>query len=279
MFIRLSNAPDYNFCWTIYLKNGKKVKVNIAKNYPPSFAFAISYKWHDLGLRRLETVLQENYSQDYCYLDIGANHGLRSIYALSTGRFTYLFEPNNNLNYFVINLFQLNSYQKYKLENKCLSDKSGLLKFYLSPSTYLSSLSKENALQDNEKGEVREIEVQVITVDEYFQGKNDKIGIIKIDVEGHEYEVLKGAINTLIKFKPAIIVEILAESKKKKQLYYMMKTLGYQCYAIKNKNMLTLIKYEKENIFEDTHFANNYLFTLNEEYLSEAKIISSDKYI
>ena len=59
----------------------------------------------------------------------------------------------------------------------------------------------------------------------------------------------------------------------------MMKTLGYQCYAIKNKNRLTLIKYEKENIFEETHFTNNYLFTLNQEYLSEAKIISSDKYI
>lgn len=278
MFIRLAIAPDFNFYWTIYLANGKKAKVYVSKDYPPSFSFAISYKWHDLGIRKLETLLNNFYDLDYCYIDIGANHGLRSIYSLSQGRYTYLFEPNIQLNNFVLDFFRLNSFKGFKLENLCLSHTTGTMNFYLSPSSYLSSLDKENAMNDNEKGEVREVKVEVTKLDKYFENTDTKIGIIKIDVEGHEYEVLKGAGNILKTSGPDFIVEILKDSKNKMKIYRLMENHFYKCYAITNKNKLRLIKYKNENDFVDTHLANNYFFTKNEKCLSEVSILRSDKY-
>ncbi len=277
IFVRLAKTPDFSFYWTIYLTNKKKVKVYVDKNNTYSFAFAISYKWHDIGLRKLEIVLNDYYPLNYCYIDIGANHGLRSIYSLSQGRISYLFEPNQKLNSFMISLFHLNSFEKYNLENLCLSDVSGIKNFYLSPSSFLSSFERENALLDNEKGEVTEIKVEVKSLDEYFKDINIKPGIIKIDVEGHEYEVLKGASMLLKTFNPDLIVEILPGSKKK-EIYHFMEEHFYKCYAITNKAKLTLIKFNNEYDFINTHFANNYLFAVNESSLFGIRIIRSDKY-
>ncbi|MBK8553754.1 MAG: FkbM family methyltransferase [Ignavibacteria bacterium] len=268
LFVRLSNTPDFSFYWTIYLPNKKKVKVYVDRNNKYSFAFAISYKWHDLGVRQRETLLNSYYRMDYCYIDIGANHGLRSVYSLSQGRYSYLFEPNKFLNNFILNFFQLNSFKKFSLENLCLSDKRGTLNFYISPSSFLSSLDKSNAMSDTDKGEVTEVKVEVTTIDEYFKALDVKPGIIKIDVEGHEYEVLKGASQLLKKFNPDLIVEILSDHGKKKEIYRFLEGLSYKCYAIKNKEKLTLIKYYDEHDFVNTHLANNYLFTINEKPLS-----------
>lgn len=276
MFVRLANTPDFSFYWTIYLTNKKKVKVYVDKNYNHSFAFAISYKWHDLGLRKLETLLNDYYPPEYCYIDIGANHGLRSIYSLSQGRYSFLFEPNKRLNTFMLSLFRLNSFEKFNLENLCLSEKSGFMNFYLSPSSYLSSLDKKNAMLDDEKGEVKEIKVEVKVLDEYFKDIVVNPVIIKIDVEGHEYEVLKGAFQLLEKFKPDLIVEILPDNKKKKEIYKFIEKLSYRCYAITNKSKLTLIKLNTENEFLNTHLANNYLFAVNENSLTGSTIINFD---
>lgn len=278
MFVRLAIIPDFNFYWTIYLANGKRVKVYVTKDYPPSFSFAISYKWHDLGIRKLETLLNDCYPLDYCYIDIGANHGIRSIYSLSQGRYSYLFEPNAQLNNFILDFFRLNSFEEFKLENLCLSDTTGTMNFYLSPSSYLSSLDKENAMNDNEKGEVKEVKVEVTKLDNYFENIDTKIAIIKIDVEGHEYEVLKGAENLLERYGPDLIVEILPDSKKKMEIYRLMKNHLYKSYAITNRNRLRLIEYKNENDFNNTHFANNYFFTKNEKCISGVTILGRDKY-
>lgn len=40
-----------------------------------------------------------------------------------------------------------------------------------------------------------------------------RVGLIKIDVEGHEYEVLLGGLDTIKKYLPAIVIEISCDSK------------------------------------------------------------------
>lgn len=50
------------------------------------------------------------------------------------------------------------------------------------------------------------INVKCYSIDELVQQGYEKPGIIKIDVEGAEYDVLQGAINTLQQYKPAILL-------------------------------------------------------------------------
>ena len=102
--------------------------------------------------------------------------------------------------------------------------------------------------------------VHTITLDSFVKkNKIKSIDILKIDIEGSEYELLKGAKNTLNKNKIKIIlVEILAKKnfyiKKEKKILNLLK-----------KRNFTLIK--KVDIWSISLFSNirgaDYLFSNN----------------
>ena len=54
-----------------------------------------------------------------------------------------------------------------------------------------------------------------------------RINVIKIDVEGAEIQVLKGAVKTIKRFKPLIIVEV--RNSNIKEFEQIMRSLGYSC--------------------------------------------------
>lgn len=77
--------------------------------------------------------------------------------------------------------------------NKALSDSKGVFNFYRAPLSGMSSLIKTVENQE-------QIVVETDTVDSALKDINE-IDILKIDVEGAELKVLKGAYNTLKKTK------------------------------------------------------------------------------
>lgn len=66
--------------------------------------------------------------------------------------------------------------------------------------------------------------------------KIDNIDLIKIDVEGAEYDVIKGALKTIEKHKPLIIVEIKAENYN--TIIHVLRTLGYSVTRIEGNNYI-----------------------------------------
>lgn len=73
--------------------------------------------------------------------------------------------------------------------------------------------------------------VQTRTLDSF---KIKKIGFIKIDVEGHESEVVDGAFYSILKYKPTMLIEI--EERNRKGIINIMKkkmhTMGYAGYFL-----------------------------------------------
>jgi len=65
--------------------------------------------------------------------------------------------------------------------------------------------------------------VQLQKLDDVYSGTTS---VIKLDVEGHELEVLKGAKNTILKNKPSIYAEIWDHEKDHK-LVEFLRDLGY----------------------------------------------------
>ena len=54
----------------------------------------------------------------------------------------------------------------------------------------------------------QKINVPVTSLDEYVKANDLNVGLIKIDVEGAEQIVLNGALETIRKFKPLLLISI-----------------------------------------------------------------------
>ena len=67
------------------------------------------------------------------------------------------------------------------------------------------------------------------------------INYIKIDVEGYELEVIKGAIKTIRKYRPYIQVEIFYSKKNQKKIFKYFKSMNY-VFSYPSKDKIIIIK-------------------------------------
>lgn len=137
--------------------------------------------------------------------DVGGNIGLYSCIgaaAMPDGR-VVAFEPApGNLEFLRRNVDANGVGDRVEIVGAAVSDKSGEARLYLSDSMGNHSLAAENAAS------ARHVDVPVTTIDEHFGGA--RVDILKIDVEGFDVHVLRGARETLAKHRPTLFVELLS---------------------------------------------------------------------
>lgn len=183
-------------------------------------------------------------------IDVGCHKGeiLDMILAISPNGKHFGFEPLPHLN--------KNLQEKYKgkatILPYALSDTEGTSTFnFVKNAPAYSGIKKRKYATDNP--DVEEIEVELKRLDEVIP-TDIKIDLIKIDVEGAEFMVLKGAKELLLKNKPAIIFECgLGASEfygtNPVELYtYLTKEVGLKLSLLKsfihNKPALTQQEFE-----------------------------------
>ena len=188
-------------------------------NYPTDFIqsrIVDNGKFYEYDiLKQLKPYLKKN----AVILDIGANIGNHSIYwaVRANAKRIYSFEPVKETFRILKKNVELNNLNdKIKIFNLGLSDKkiNGSISFYDHNNiggTHIKQNTDGNLLLD----ELDNIKIEEDTVD-----------FVKIDVEGHELQVLKGARETLIKYKPAIFVETFSD--KQPQVHEYLTNLGYR---------------------------------------------------
>lgn len=219
----------------------------------------------DAELLLLEFLL----TKDSVFFDIGANKGEYAYYAekLIHPNNIYLFEPEKNLNK------QLNAiFKNCQVFNVALSDSSGTHQFKIPvingvADNCLSSLEVDNK-EDNET-EAIVYEVKTNTLDNFVEDKRIVPSLIKIDVEGHELSVLKGAEHTISKHHPTLIIEIEQRHHKDMNIdsvFESFKQKGYNAYYY-SKKQSQLFSYENKthltnskDFFGTINYINNYIF-------------------
>nr|WP_294794369.1 FkbM family methyltransferase [uncultured Mucilaginibacter sp.] len=140
-------------------------------------------------------------------LDIGGNIGLQSLRMSacigSEGKI-YAFEPLHHIQEKFKKNMALNKASNVTLFEVALSDESGEMSFELDKNTWNQgtfSLKNEVTGTDTQK-------VIIKIADELPEIQQlEKLALIKIDVEGFEYNVLRGLKATLQKHRPRIIFE------------------------------------------------------------------------
>lgn len=239
------------------------------------FAHYQSLNWKTLSFSKFDAellLLEYFVNPNSIVFDIGANKGEYAYYAekLIFPNNLYLFEPEKKLSKQLKSIF--NHCQVFDI---ALSDTKGTHLFKIPiingvADKCLSSLEVDNK-EDNETDAI-EYEVTTNTIDNFTKEKGVFPDLIKIDVEGHELSVLKGAENYIENYHPILIIEIEQRHHKNievNSIFESFKQQGYQCYYYSKKQSQLFLYDNKihltntKNYFGEIDYINNYIFIHN----------------
>ncbi|WP_339869207.1 FkbM family methyltransferase [uncultured Algoriphagus sp.] len=190
--------------WRVFIFRGVAMKVDIAKQMGNAIYWRGAHDWAPIF------VLEKYLKTGDTFIDVGANQGEYSLWAarkVGTNGKVVSFEPMPQLfDQLTANIRLNESFQKTISPVKLgLSDKKGEVTLYASE----DSNEGTNTIYNTEKFSIELGKIQLDTLDEQIEElKINKVNFLKIDVEGAELQVLKGALNTLKKHLPILLLEI-----------------------------------------------------------------------
>lgn len=178
-------------------------------------------------------ILRESLNPGDVFIDIGANFGLHTLYAaqlVNHQGHVFAFEPvPSNLTLLQKNVTLNGVQHQVKIVPQALSNSSAsFLTFYL-PSEKVAVTASLRPNSDNRKT----IQVANSRLDDFWSNINLPVQLIKIDVEGAEVEVLRGAENVLKQWHPKLLIEVHGFALPNfgtsvNELRDFLKHLGYQ---------------------------------------------------
>ncbi len=172
------------------------------------------------------------FGEEPVFIDVGANIGAYSLVLakLAPAGTVYAFEPNSKALRYLKNNILLNDLRNVLVFEHGLSNITGEAVLFNDSMTQ-ASIHKKGA-----DGKCETIELKRLD-DVCLENRINKVDLIKIDVEGHDLEVLKGA-DQIIRENPRLVVVLeidsnaeLTESKEK--LFDYMLSLGFTAHLPK----------------------------------------------
>ena len=249
-----------------------KFLINLAYSYWPSLYKKRYYKTLDslsTGNYKCEPellYLHQVLKPDSVFVDIGTNKGIYLYQAekvIRTGKI-YGFEPNTSLVNYIKPLFP-----NVELFPLAVSSTTG--------TSVLHIPKKGNGLQDTRASledmgdEVERVEIQTITLDDWAKQNNiTKLDLVKIDVEGHEFDSVKGCKTILETIKPIFIIEIELRHAHYpiKDIFDFIIGFGYEVFYFDRKSLSLqpfevsqMAGFQKDEYLNDFNtYINNFIF-------------------
>lgn len=170
-------------------------------------------------------------------IDVGANVGAYSV-PLATAFpdiQVHAFEPHPlAIERFQRNVF-LNKAANIRLHPVGVGETSGIREFYMFDAEDVGSSSFVKPSTDDKRG--RSVPLTVVALDDFFEEERQKVSVIKIDVQGYEAGVLKGARTIIARDRPPILLEHEDKNFSTKKEAAAMKNdlrdfFSANCYAV-----------------------------------------------
>ena len=182
--------------------------------------------------------------QDRDSIDVGANVGVHTYFLARWSRRVHAFEPNPRLAEYL----RRATSRKVNVIATALSDSTGVAKLSIprlhgvEADPYASLEPRVASLRASEFEEaVDEVEVRTAPLDSLGM---TEIGFIKIDVEGHELAVLRGARETLERDHPTLLIELDQRYLERplEQVVHEISSLGYDGFFILDRELRPIVE-------------------------------------
>jgi FkbM family methyltransferase len=198
--------------------------------------------WEPRSIQYFYSLVEKKHgNKNATIVDVGAQSGLYTLYAkfLPDCSF-YAFEPLEQTYALLLDNLRVNSIHNVKAYQVALGSKDEIKNLHVPSHLGLNTLGDTPLRFDSWK----DIQVQVKCLDTFLP-LDARIDYMKIDTEGWEYHVLKGAEQLIRKWKPELFLEMVDSNMKQcgveqQQLLDYLHSLGY--------------KLEKEMDGENFHF-------------------------
>jgi len=252
--ILMKNVLGMDFKKKVKTFWGRDIYVYLADQDASALYFFNTLYGEEIKIIKL---LIKNFKDDDTFYDIGANYGFYTLLAqefITKGEI-HAFEPSPKIFKLLRENSRLDIYKNTFLNKMALSDKTEETEFFdreISGQSGGSSLIKHQHFL-----KYKVIKVKTTTLDDYISNHKPPT-IMKIDVEGGETLVLKGALKLLKKYNPMIIMEFLPDDLHREAVNILSNN-GYRAFKIDSDGNLSIIN-EKDLLRNDVPHEANYVF-------------------
>ena len=235
-FIR-KNKAETTYSWSPINKGLYNNKILYL---PDEWGYKVIAEQHE---SEIYDIIRSTVGPDKVFFDIGCHYAWFSIAWLSSGgEFVEAFEPSQKNGKIINETIEKNRYSSnLRLHDFALGDKAMTSKLYMFPGDSSRNYVQDSNIRTNSNNLSRLKDIEIKSIDDlYYNDLLKKPDLMKIDVEGFEYKVLKGAKRLLNEIRPKVVVEIhdvengLLVSDLMSKIGYSMKILGHKG---RNKNL------------------------------------------
>jgi FkbM family methyltransferase len=202
--------------------------------------------------------------------DIGANKG-SFVYWLSCwcrdGR-VVAFEPQPELAEGLVNVCRAIGLRNVTVEQKAVYSHSGRQDLFVPRGHQPGASLNATALGADS---FTTLSVPLVSLDDYFE-EHDRVALLKIDAEGAEFEILKGAARILRQHAPLLVFECenrhLAAPGNVRDVFSYLEALGYEGSFICRNRLLPIAQFDAavhqrqdgEWFWKSKDYCNNFIF-------------------
>jgi FkbM family methyltransferase len=230
------------FIWRARLPSGVLL-MPVTPELQRSWTDALVWRWPpNLPMRRLYRAYLACRGAQGTLLDVGANDGSHSWLFSLAGWRCIAFEPQPDCVAYLQRIAALNGFTQLAVEESAVGDRPAAdANFYVSPSSWFSSVNREHVARFENPDR---ISVKMITLDAYCQENRVTPNCIKIDVEGYELRVLRGATDVLARTKPDLVVEVSADRDTREGVWKLLVPLDYRVYEVARAGLRPILTLE-----------------------------------
>lgn len=214
---------------------GQKIRLPLRPSWSwLDWATAVSVLGHDIEVKKTYAALVKSDQRPALFLDVGANYGTHSLLFLSVGIPIIAFEPNRTCLPYFKAACELNGFAG-QWEQVAVGNGTGYLELvYPEKETWLGMVSSSAELPNHELSKIGNLKaerVQLKALDDYYDVIPYKNILIKIDAEGYEQEVIRGAKKLLLNRKPKLIFESV-DKESRSELHRLIAGNGYTVHQL-----------------------------------------------